>query len=60
MDRWQIIDEIAAELGVKPNTRRMWRARGRVPFKRQLDILDAAQRKRVKPPLKRDDFEQRA
>lgn len=57
MNRWPEIDKIAAELGIKPNTRRMWRARGRVPFKRQLDILEVAARKKLRPPLSRADFE---
>jgi muconolactone delta-isomerase len=46
-DSWDIIDEIAAELGHNANARRMWRERG-VPAYAALDILDIAHKRRMK------------
>lgn len=42
-----IIDRIAAGLGVKAETRRMWRRRGKVPGRWQVPILEQARRENV-------------
>lgn len=42
-----MIDLLAAELGVTPNARRMWRARGHVPPRWHLLLLQAAQKRGI-------------
>lgn len=42
-----IIDRIAARLGVKAETRRMWRRRGKVPGRWHVPILEQAKRENV-------------
>jgi len=43
---WKIIDEIAADLGVSENNRRVWRQR-RTPDKWRLKIVREAERRGV-------------
>jgi bifunctional DNA-binding transcriptional regulator/antitoxin component of YhaV-PrlF toxin-antitoxin module len=42
-----IIDRIAAQLGVKAEARRMWRRRGKVPGRWHLPILERARRENL-------------
>lgn len=46
-DSADIIDRIAARLGVKAETRRMWRRRGKVPGRWHVPILEQARRENV-------------
>ncbi len=52
--KWDRIDELAAELGVKEHARAKWRQR-HVPYKYRLPILSLAQKRGI--PIKEDDLE---
>ena len=45
-DQWKIIDELAADLGVDENTRRVWRQR-HVPHRWRLPILRLAEKRGI-------------
>ena len=51
MEAPDVIDELAASLGVSPEARKKWRQRGAVPHKWRLPILDLAAKRGVKIPL---------
>ena len=41
----QFVDELAAEMGVHPEARRLWRKRGRVPWKHRDNLRDMAEKR---------------
>ena len=43
MNQTKIIEEIAADLGVPRNTVNQWRVRRRVPYRRRLQMVRAAE-----------------
>ena len=45
-DTWKIIDDLAAEIGVEANARRVWRQRG-VPHWARLPILRLAEQRGI-------------
>jgi hypothetical protein len=40
----QVIEMLAKKAGIKPGTRRMWRVRGRVPYREQVQLIEAARK----------------
>lgn len=44
---WSLVDELAAELGVKERARLKWRQR-RVPYRLRHQIIDLAKRKQIR------------
>lgn len=57
MSNWQLIEAVAADLGVTANTRRMWRLRGAVSHRMRVKILVGARERGV--DLADSDFEYR-
>lgn len=55
MSNWQLIEAVAADLGVSDNTRRMWRVRGAVSHRMRVKILAGARERGVE--LSEADFE---
>ena len=51
---WKLIDDLAAELGVDPNVRRVWRQR-HVPHKWRLPILLRAEKQGLRLNIKAFD-----
>ena len=55
MTEIDVVDVLASELGVLPETRKKWRFRGHVPHRWRLPILAEAKRRRI--PVDPDLFD---
>ena len=47
IDQWGAIDDLAADIGRKPDTVRKWRQRDRIPSAYWLALLASARRRKI-------------